>query len=275
MLDDDIQRELLRDTVDPERSLSIAVNMEMGHENQQRISSNNNNASGSAINAIQSFKRFRGANTRGNQTGRITINQSAIGQCRGCGQNGLQRIVKFSPLWVRNAIILFYSTISQSMSKNSNNTRNSHQDNRINNVENSKNTEQNVNSENQFKSEYDSSDDNYVAMVEDLNTPPIALQNMTIKIGNTDWHLLLRSGSGCTIISMSRAKDIMFNCMQAQWSEKKPLELKSFSNDIVETLGTLRTPVLVTIGKFKKQTSRYLQMVFDPSLDVISSINWE
>ena len=31
--------------------------------------------------------------------------------------------------------------------------------------------------------------------------------------------------------------------MQTQWSEIKPLELKSFSNDIVETLGTLKTPL--------------------------------
>ena len=38
MLDDDIQRELLRDTVEPDRALSIAVNMEMGHQNQQPIS---------------------------------------------------------------------------------------------------------------------------------------------------------------------------------------------------------------------------------------------
>ena len=37
MLDDDIQRELLRDTVEPERALSIAVNVEMGNQNQQRI----------------------------------------------------------------------------------------------------------------------------------------------------------------------------------------------------------------------------------------------
>ena len=70
MLDDVIQRELLRDTVDPERAFSTAVNMEMGHQNQQRISSNNNNsASGSTINAIQSVNRFRGANARGNQSG--------------------------------------------------------------------------------------------------------------------------------------------------------------------------------------------------------------
>ena len=60
MLDDDIQRELLRDTVYPKRALSIAVNMEMCHQNQQRISSNNS-ATGSTVNAIQSFNRFRGA----------------------------------------------------------------------------------------------------------------------------------------------------------------------------------------------------------------------
>ena len=81
-------------------------------------------------------------------------------------------------------------------------------------------------------------------MVEKLNTPPIELQNMTITVGNTYCHLLLDSGSGCTSINMSLAKEIMLNCMQAQWSEKKPLELKSFSNDIVETLGALKTPFL-------------------------------
>ena len=55
MLDDDIQRELLRDTVDPERALSIVVSLEMGHQNQKRISSNDNNANSNAINAIQPF----------------------------------------------------------------------------------------------------------------------------------------------------------------------------------------------------------------------------
>ena len=87
MLDDGIQRELLRDTVDTERALSIAVNMEMGHQNQQRISSNNNSGTNStAITAIQSFNRFRGENTRGNSSGRVTINRAAICQCIGCGQ---------------------------------------------------------------------------------------------------------------------------------------------------------------------------------------------
>ena len=87
MLDNDIQRKLLRDTVDPDRALSIAVNMEMGQQNQHRISSNNDNANGNAINAKQSFKRFRGANAHGNQSGGISFNRAAVGQCRCCGQS--------------------------------------------------------------------------------------------------------------------------------------------------------------------------------------------
>ena len=49
MLDGDIQQELLRDTADTEKILSIAVNMEMGHQNQQRISYNNKIATQSML----------------------------------------------------------------------------------------------------------------------------------------------------------------------------------------------------------------------------------
>ena len=51
---------------------------------------------------------------------------------------------------------------------------------------------------------------------------------------------------------MSLAEEIMFNCAQSQWSEKKPLELKPFSNNIVETLGTLKTPVRCNDWKIQK-----------------------
>ena len=197
ILDDDIQRELLRDTVDPDRAFCIAVNMEMGHQNQQQKPSNNNNnnnANGNAINAIQSFKRFRGANARVNQSGRISFNRAANGQGRGCAQNwtSTHRLVCPALVKKRNhcGLLNHFSKVCQ---KKLNNTKNSRQDTRINNVENSENTEQsesqNVNFLNyneQYNSEYDSSDDNYVAVVENLNTPPIALQNITTPIGHTD-----------------------------------------------------------------------------------------
>ena len=89
---------------------------------------------------------------------------------------------------------------------------------------------------------------------------------MTITIGNTDCHLLLDFGSGCTIINMSLAKEIMFNCAQSQWSEKKPLELKSFSYDIVETLGTLKTPFRCNYWKIQKAKITVVADGFRPIL---------
>ena len=254
-LDDEIQRELLRDTFDPDRALSIAVNMEMGNQNQQRISSSNNNsAANNTINAIQSYNRFRGPSARGNPTGRIAVNRVPIGQCRGCGQAWTTTHRQVCPALGKRCNHCGLSNhFAKVCRKMLNNTRNSQQGNRINNVENTETTEQIENSENQnvnyinyseqFNSDYDFSDDNYGATAENVNTPPIALQNMTKTIGNTDCHFLRDSGTGCTIINMSLARKIMLNCAKSQWSAKKPLELKSFSNDIVKTLGTLKTPV--------------------------------
>ena len=54
--------------------------------------------------------------------------------------------------------------------------------------------------------------------------------------------------------------------MQAQWSEKKPLELKSFSNDIVETLGTLKTPVSYNDSKIQKAKITVVAGGFRPIL---------
>ena len=255
MLDDDIQRELLRDTVDPERALSIAVNMEMGNQNHQRISSSNNNsAANNTINAIQSYNRFRGASARGNPTGRVAVNRAPIGQCGGCGQAWTTTHRQVCPALGKKCNHCGLSNHFAKVCQKKLITRqNFRQGNHINNVETADTTEQNTNSENQiviyinyneqYNSDYDSSDNNYVATVETVSTPPIPLQNMTITIGNTGCHFLLDSGSGCTIINMSLAREIMLNCAQSQWSEKKPFELRSFSNDMVETLGTLKTPV--------------------------------
>ena len=154
--------------------------------------------------------------------------------------------------------------------------QNSCHGNRIKNVETAETTEQDTHLENQnvnyknyneqFNSDYDFSDDNYVATVENVSTPAIALQNMTTTIGNTDCHLVLDSGCGYTIINMSLAREIRLNCAQSQWYEKKPLKIKSFSNDIVETLGTLKTPVRCNDWKFQKAKIPVVADEFRPIL---------
>ena len=242
MLDDDIQRELLLDKVDPERALSIAVNMEMGHQNQHSISSNNG-ATSSTVNAMQLFNRFRGAGVRGNQSGRTVVKSASVGQCRGCCQDWTPTHRQVCPASGKKSNhCCLLNNFAKVCRRKLNNARNTQQSTRINNVETAETTNQNSSQENQnvnhinyneqINSGYDSSDDNYVATVENVNSPQVALKNMMVTIGNTDCDLLLDSGSGCTIINMSLAKEIMYNC--PQWSKKKPLELKSFSNDIYQ-----------------------------------------
>ena len=181
MLDDDIQRELLRDTVDPERALSIAVNMEMGHQNQQRISSNNG-ATSSTVNAIQSFNRFRGAGVGGNQSGRTVVNRASVGQCRGCGQAWTTAHRQVCPAMGKKCnhcgLLNHFTKVCR---RKPNNSRNTQQNNRINNIENAEITNRNssqesqnvnyINYNEQINTDYDSSDDNYVATVENVNSP--------------------------------------------------------------------------------------------------------
>ena len=110
MLDNDIQRELLRYTADPERALSIAVNKEMGHQSQQLISSNNNNSI--AIISIHQFSQFRGANARTNQTSRNRFNRAATGLLEALDEIG-QLIARLSLHWLKNVIIVVFSIILQ------------------------------------------------------------------------------------------------------------------------------------------------------------------
>ena len=155
--------------------------MEMGHQNQQRISSNNNNnnANGNAINAIQSFNRFRGANARVNQSGRISFNRAVYDQCRGCGQIWTSTHRQVCPALNKkcNQCGLLYH-FAKVCRKKLNNTKYFCQDTCIKNVENSENKEQSesqnvnfLNDNEQYNSEYNSTDDNYVATVENFNTP--------------------------------------------------------------------------------------------------------
>ena len=58
----------------------------------------------------------------------------------------------------------------------------------------------------------------------------------------------------------------MYNCAQSQWSEKKPLEETTFSNDIVETLGTLKTLFRCNDWKIQKTKIAVVADGFRPIL---------
>ena len=65
-------------------------------------------------------------------------------------------------------------------------------------------------------------------MLEQISPAAIAPQNMSITIGNTEFNLLPDSGNGFTIINLSLVKHIMYNFIQAKWSEKKTTQITVF-----------------------------------------------
>ena len=219
MLDDDIQRELLRDTVEPERALSIAVNMEMVNQNQQRISSNNG-ATGSTGNAIQQYNNsICGAGVRGTQSSRAVTNRASVGQCRGCGQIWTPTHRQVCPAMGKKCNYCgLQNHFAKVCRRRLNTTRNTQQTNRINTVDTAETSNQNssheslnvnyINYNEQINSDYDSLDDNYVARVKNMSSPNLALKNLSLTIGNTNCDLLLDSGSGCTIINMSKRNNV-------------------------------------------------------------------
>ena len=139
------------------------------------------------MNAIQSFNRFRGAGVRGNQSGRVVVNRASVGQCRGCGQAWSTTHRQVCPAMGKKCnhcgLLNHFAKVCR---KKINNARTTQQNNRINNVETAESTDQNsslesqnvnyINYDEQINSDYDPSDDNYVATVENISSSQVALK---------------------------------------------------------------------------------------------------
>ena len=134
---------LLRDTIDTEKAPNIAVNMAMGHQNKQRIPSNNNNVNSNIISAIHHSVGFGCANVRKNQSSRNTFNRSAILLCRGCCQSWTSTHRQVCPaMGMKCNYFGLLNHFAKVCRKKWNKSKNSWQDTRINNVENSESKEQ-------------------------------------------------------------------------------------------------------------------------------------
>ena len=158
------------------------------------------------MNAIQQFNRFRGAGVRGNQSSRAVANRASVGQCHGCGQIWTPTHRQVCPAMGKKYNHCgLQNHFAKVCRRRLNNTRNTQQTNRINTVETAETSNQNSSQENQnvnyinyneqINSDYDSSNDNYVATVENISSPNLALKILSLTIGNTNCDLLLNSVS--------------------------------------------------------------------------------
>ena len=85
--------------------------------------------------------------------------------------------------------------------------------------------------------------ENYAALIASNDRNIIFPQNLSIKIANTNCSLLLDSGSAYSIWNILPANNILFNSENAKLSEKRVNNLRTFRNEKLVTLGSLKTPV--------------------------------
>ena len=95
-----------------------------------------------------------------------------------------------------------------------------------------------------YESDYSSGEeDNTVAMIETA-VEKVEPLNMPLKIGNVNTTLLVDSGSACSILHHSLASQVVQSSPRAFWiHESSPPQLRNFSNEPIQVLGKIQTPV--------------------------------
>ena len=245
MQNEDIQKELLKETVEPDKALAIAINIEMGTLNQLKMNANKNELN-STVNQVQ-WMRIA------NATPFSTMNTTARKKpttCHFCGMNwtpehrnrGPARGKKCNNCGIDN----HFAKVCR---KPKNPTSYPKPRPRVNNVEKDDQAEDanqiSIDFDPDLESNYSSDEDNCGATVSSTEfTTSVEAINLPVTIGNTATNVLVDSGSVCAIVNESLATSIVSQDPNSKWiREANPKQLKTFSNEPIHTLGTHKTSI--------------------------------
>ena len=260
MQDGEIQRELLKETRTAKKALEVAMNIEMGIQNQLKISGTSipnttNEISNQSINSVQeSWNRTR---AQTNQFVKPTIcpncgygwtpshrqNCPARGKlCKNCGiANHFAKVCRKpkQPSKPKPRVNYVDDSVSEAATVGTSTTAAE----QVNNI--SKLLQQKSIYDANYDSDYDDYNDNCVAAISIKNdTREVEPVNFDICVGNTYTKALVDSGSICTIVNKSLADTVVSDCNESYWVESPEIhDLKTFSNDIIKIVGVFNTSI--------------------------------
>ena len=260
MQDGEIQRELLKETRTAKKALEVAMNIEMGIQNQLKISGTSlhnttNEILSQSINSVQgSWNRTR-APTK--QFVKPTIcpncgygwtpshrqNCPARGKsCKNCGiANHFAKVCRKpkQPSKQKPRVNYVDDSVSEAATVGTSATAAE----QVNNI--SKLLQQKSIYDANYDSDYDDYNDNCVAAISIKNdTREVEPVNLGICVGNTYTKALVDSGSVCTIVNKSLADTVVSDCNESYWVQSPEIhDLKTFSNDIIKIVGVINTSI--------------------------------
>ena len=206
MQNEDIQKELLKETVEPDKALAIAINIEMGTRNQLKM-----NASKTELNStVNQVQRMRIANA----TTFSTMNTTARKKPKTCHFCGMSWNPEHRNRWPARGKKCNNCAIENPFAKVCRKPKGSNSYPKpkpwVNIFEKDDQTED-VNQilidfDPDLKSNYSSDEDNCVASVSSADfTTSVEAVNLPVVLGNTATNVLVDSGSVCTIKNESLA----------------------------------------------------------------------
>ena len=245
MQNEDIQKELLKETVDPDKALAIATNIEMGTLNQLKMNANKTGLH-STVNQVQ---RMRIANATPFSTMSTTARKKPT-TCHFCGSSWISEHRNKCPARGKRCnncgIENHFAKVCRKPKDPNSYPRPKP---RVNDVEKDDQVE-NVNQisadfDPDLESNYSSDEDNCVAVVSSTDfTTSVEAINLSVIFGNTSANVLVDSGSVCTIINESLANSIISHDSKSKWiREANPKQLKTFSNEPIHTVGIFQTSI--------------------------------
>ena len=246
MQNEDIQKEILKETVEPDKVLAIAINIEMGTLNQLKRTASKSELN-STVNQVQ---RMRIANATPFSNMNTTARKNHT-TCHFCGMNWISEHRNKCPALGKKSnncgIENHFAKVCRKPPKYPSSYPKPRP--RVNNVENEDQTDNNNQISEHFntdlESNYYSDEDNCVASVSSTDsTTSIEAINLPVVFGKTATNVLVDSGSVCTIINETLTNSIISQDSYSKWiREAVPEQLETFSNELIQTLGILQTSI--------------------------------
>ena len=260
MQDGEIQSELLKETRTAKKALEIAMNIEMGMQNQLKISGSPASTTAieitsQKINNVQgSWKRSRAST---NQFVKPTICPNcgygwspfhrpkcpARGKnCKNCGiANHFAKVCRKTkePIKPKPRVNYVDDSVSEAATVGTSATA----ADQVNNI--NRHQQQQSFYDANYDSDYDDYDDNCVAAISiQTDVREVEPVNLEICVGNTKTRALVDSGSVCTIVNKSLADAVVSECNESYWVQSPEIhDLKTFSNDIIKIVGVINTSI--------------------------------
>ena len=249
LIDPEIQKELLKQTVEPRQALELANSMELGMQNQHQIQQHNNIVVPANVNAFQFINNSRkpywqNTNNASKQNNRATL------YCSNCGgtwlPNHLEKCIAKRKTCNNCGLLNHFAKVCRKQ-RNTNTKPQDPKKKIVRVVEEEPHPEDSLNflqPAKLYESDYSSGEEDNTAAMIDTAVENVEPLNMPLKIGNINTTLLVDSGSACSILNRSLASQVVQSSPRAFWiAETVPPQMRTFSNEPIQVEGKIQAPI--------------------------------